>query len=77
MRLSGRVKTLERRSGAVGPCPQCGGQGMCGTAMRINGVEHARYGGCPRCGRFSSLKVVVLNYESQERAEEARRMWGE
>ena len=75
MRLSGRVKSLERRTGVGGPCPACGGRGSCGSAIRINGVELKRHGGCTRCGRFSTIKTIVLNYDTEHEAEEAREMW--
>ena len=75
MRLSGRVKTLERRTGVNAACPKCHDLGVCGTAMWINGVELSRHGGCQRCGRFGSLKVIVLEYDTEGEAEQARRMW--
>ena len=75
MRLSGRVKTLERRTGVNAACPKCLGRGHCGTAMLINGVELGRHGGCIACGRFCCIKRIVLNYDTEEEAEEARRMW--
>ena len=75
MRLSGRVKTLERRIGVNAVCPVCAGRGHPGSAMRINGVEHGLCGGCVRCNKMSGIKVIVLDYETEEEAEQARSMW--
>lgn len=75
MRLSGRVKSLERRVGAGAVCRVCGGRGHPGIAMVINGAEHSRSGGCLRCGLLSCLKRIILNYGTDAEAEEARAAW--
>ena len=73
MNLTSRVGKLERAGGNAA-CPKCHDRGVGGVAMWVNGVELSRSGGCQRCGRFGGfLKRILLNYDSEERAEEARR----
>ncbi len=60
VRLSGRVRSLERRSGVNAPCRRCGGLGLPGVALEIDGEPTRGPRGCPDCGRLSSLKRIML-----------------
>ncbi len=61
MRLTGRVRSLERRSGISVPCRRCGGRGHPGTGLEIDGRPAREPRGCVSCGRLSSLKRIVLS----------------
>ncbi len=61
MRLAGRVRSLERRSGVNAPCRTCGGRGRPGTVLEIDGRPAREPRGCVSCGRLSTLKRIILS----------------
>ncbi len=61
MRLSGRVRSLERRTGVVGPCRVCGGRGHPDAVLEVDGRFTREPRGCMACGTLSSLKRIILD----------------
>jgi hypothetical protein len=63
MQLNNRLKRRERRTGAVGRCPLCGGQGQGRFVLSVKGVdlEPATPPGCPGCGKGHVSKRIVMD----------------
>jgi hypothetical protein len=68
MRLTGRVRTLERASGVAGPCPLCRGRGRGDAVLVRNGLMERQPRGCPRCGKVGTVKRIILGDGGDERA---------
>ena len=60
MRLSGRVRTLERRRGVGAPCPGCGGEGRPCYQVVIEPTPAPEPEGCPVCGKVGTVYQTVF-----------------
>lgn len=62
--LSGRVRSLERRTGVGTACAGCGGAGLPACELVIDGHSATgRHGGCRRCGKVSVLNQTVIEVD--------------
>ena len=68
MSTSRRIASLERKLSTKAFCASCGGEGGPGYAIvSPSGKMGTPKGGCPECGRVSSVKMYGTNSEDVER----------
>jgi hypothetical protein len=66
MRLSTRVRSLERREVAKGKCPECRDAGEPGYELDLGVWTTGPQGGCGSCGTISTLDVERTHLASRE-----------
>ena len=59
-RLSGRVRSLERRTGVNAPCGECGGAGQDQFQVVFEPETPPPPRGCPRCGKVGTVYQTVF-----------------
>jgi|GEM_PF-5294264 len=67
MSVRTRLAKVERELGVNGAgCPVCGDAGHPAVVLEDRG-RVSESGGCPRCGRVSVVKRIVLDDDDEER----------
>lgn len=60
MSLAGRIRALEKKLRASGPCPHCKGAGRWAWIIAGAGDDPGEPPGCPHCGARTGVKRLII-----------------
>lgn len=73
MKMTARIRRLERRSNGVGSCAYCRGEHAPRVIIQVNGVETGppRPPMCPGCQRTVNMVRIILDDDAPKQVQEA------